>query len=52
MSIERDVATLMAKVDNIRDNHFPSIYSRLGKVEGGIAVLLLLGIAAFARSFF
>lgn len=35
----------------IRSNDLPHIYSRLGKVEGGIAVLLLLGIAAFARSF-
>lgn len=36
----------------IRNNDLPHIYSRLGKVEGGVAILILIGLAAFARSFF
>ena len=51
MSVEKELKVLTEAVENIRTNHLNSIYSRLGKVEGGVAVLILLGIEAFVRSF-
>ena len=52
VSIEKEVMYLTAQVADIKDNHLRAIYKELWQMKGGVAVLTLLSLGTFIRSFF
>ena len=45
--LEKKITGVEEKIDEIRDNHLPHIYERLGALSGAQRVLLGLSIATF-----
>lgn len=52
MSIERDLAALTVKVENIKSNELHTLAKEVWQIKGGMAVVVLLTLATFLKSFF
>ena len=45
--MEEEIKEIKEDIKNIKDNHLVHIYSRLGLLTGGGAVLIALSVATF-----
>ena len=52
MGLEQDLKTLSDTIDSIKTNDLHTLSKEVWQIKGGMAVIMLLTLGSFIRSFF